>query len=79
MSNKTLEKWEEKTLGEIIYSISNGTSIKQVKNKTDFPVTRIETISNCSINSSAQISASLKTFETFSFFKTLISQIEFPP
>jgi len=43
-------KWEEKTLGRILQSISNGLSIEQCKDKSGYRVTRIETISNKAID-----------------------------
>ena len=43
-------EWEEKSLGEITVSISNGLSSIQNSNKEGYKVTRIETISDKSIN-----------------------------
>lgn len=43
-------EWETKTLGDITTSIRNGLSISQNLSKTGFKVTRIETISDGTIN-----------------------------
>jgi len=48
--NKNPEGWAKTTLENIILKISNGTTEKQIKEKTDFPVSRIETISNATID-----------------------------
>lgn len=42
--------WEWCRLGEIFMFIRNGKSIKQSKDASGIPITRIETISNCDIN-----------------------------
>ncbi len=42
--------WEEKKLGDIVQSISNGISINQNFDKIGYKVTRIETISEAKIN-----------------------------
>ena len=43
-------EWEEKKLGEIVISITNGLNIDQTSERTDYKVTRIETISDKKIN-----------------------------
>ena len=49
--NKELPNgWVETNLENLITRISNGTTEKQSKEKTDFPVSRIETISNEKVN-----------------------------
>ena len=50
MSNKLRFDYEEYTLKEICEKIENGFSGTQVPYKTQFPVTRIETISSGKIN-----------------------------
>ncbi|MBO1264491.1 restriction endonuclease subunit S [Proteiniclasticum sp. SCR006] len=42
--------WEEKTLGDIFAQIDSGMTAEQVTGPTDFPVSRIETISDDRIN-----------------------------
>ncbi|MBT7252560.1 MAG: hypothetical protein HN875_02350 [Candidatus Nitrosopelagicus sp.] len=42
--------WVKTKLDDVVIRISNGTSEKQTKEKTKFPVTRIETISDTEIN-----------------------------
>ncbi len=49
-AGKAFPDWEEKTLGELTLSIRNGLSIDQNNQGEGFKVTRIETISNNSIN-----------------------------
>ena len=43
-------KWEEKKLGEVLVFARNGLSIEQVSKETEYPVTRIETISDGRVN-----------------------------
>ena len=53
MSQQELELpkgWVKTKLDDVVIRISNGTSEKQTKEKTKFPVTRIETISDTEIN-----------------------------
>ena len=49
-AHKIPEGWEEKTIGEVLSQIGNGTSSKQIGSFTMFPVTRIETISKGEID-----------------------------
>ena len=42
--------WEEVNFGDKVVSITNGTTEPQVSYRTNYPVTRIETISNRTIN-----------------------------
>ena len=42
--------WVEAKLDDVVTRIFNGTTEKQTKEKTKFPVTRIETISNAEID-----------------------------
>ena len=53
MSQQELELpqgWIKTKLDDVVIRISNGTTEKQTKEKTKFPVTRIETISDAEIN-----------------------------
>ena len=53
MSQQQLELpkgWVEAKLDDVVTRIFNGTTEKQTKEKTKFPVTRIETISNAEID-----------------------------
>ena len=43
-------EWEEKKLGDLVATLTNGLSVDQVNYKTMYPVTRIETISDRTIN-----------------------------
>lgn len=43
-------KWEEKKLGDTLEFIRSGLSLNQVNEKTEYPVSRIETISHGKIN-----------------------------
>jgi type I restriction enzyme S subunit len=43
-------EWQEKTLGEVVLSLSNGLSLEQNTEGNGYKVTRIETISNARIN-----------------------------
>ena len=43
-------EWVEKKLGEIVISINNGTSLTQSNDQSGYKVTRIETISDTTIN-----------------------------
>lgn len=43
-------EWAHVRLGDIVYQISNGIAERQSKNNKGIPVTRIETISMCTIN-----------------------------
>ena len=43
-------EWQEKTLGEVVLSLSNGLSLEQNTEGSGYKVTRIETISNARIN-----------------------------
>jgi len=45
-----MSKWEMVRLGDVCEFIRNGASIKQDKNKNGYPITRIETISACSVD-----------------------------
>ena len=43
-------EWEEKELGQVLVSVSNGLNLNQTNCKTGYKVTRIETISDKTIN-----------------------------
>ncbi|MEA4964154.1 restriction endonuclease subunit S [Lutispora sp.] len=45
-----MSKWKLVKLGEVCEFIRNGASIKQGKNRNGYPITRIETISNCIVD-----------------------------
>ncbi|MDR1729280.1 MAG: restriction endonuclease subunit S [Prevotellaceae bacterium] len=47
---KVPESWAWTTLGKIVLSIKNGATIKQNKNASGIPITRIETISDGTVN-----------------------------
>ena len=44
------EEWDVKNLSDLLLLIKNGTTETQIQKKTDYPVTRIETISDWTIN-----------------------------
>ncbi len=46
MSEQSPEGWQEVSLGDVLVLMRNGTTSTQVNEVTEFPVTRIETISN---------------------------------
>ena len=69
------EEWEEKELGEVLKSISNGLSLQQNSLKKGFKVTRIETISDKKIN--IEKVGYIDTKQDLSDYKLVIGDILF--
>ena len=68
-------EWEEKELGEVLKSISNGLSLQQNSLKKGFKVTRIETISDKKIN--IEKVGYIDTKQDLSDYKLVIGDILF--
>jgi len=68
-------EWVEKKLGEILISVSNGLNFEQINEKTMYPVTRIETISDQTVNLSRV--GYIKTELDISSYKLNIGDILF--
>ena len=45
-NDRKIDEWVDLTFGDVIVSVKNGTTAKQTKEKTNWPVTRIETLQN---------------------------------
>jgi len=61
-------KWEMVKLGDVFPYVRNGASIKQEDNATGFPITRIETIADGSIDRSRMGYANINEIERYSDF-----------
>ncbi|MDX9872271.1 MAG: restriction endonuclease subunit S [Clostridia bacterium] len=61
-------KWKDVCLGEVFPYIRNGASIKQEDNATGYPITRIETIADGSIDRNRMGYANIDSIEQYSDF-----------
>ena len=60
-----MSKWEMVKLGEVFSSIRNGANIKQGMISGGYPITRIETISNCVIDRNRMGYAGIKEISSY--------------